>query len=92
MEFLKRSILWLPVGYAFTDVVASVHRIKGDSMAPTLNPEGTDSDVVLVEKISVRYYMTHDSTDLNFCAVLLPFINQLDHMGGLVLLQIVQVQ
>lgn len=47
----KRVAWWLPVTIAFTDLVASVLRVEGDSMLPTLNADPLFSDWVIVEKV-----------------------------------------
>eukprot|EP00878_Enallax_costatus_P026389 GHUV01028321.1.p1 GENE.GHUV01028321.1~~GHUV01028321.1.p1 ORF type:complete len:168 (+),score=18.52 GHUV01028321.1:205-708(+) len=53
-SMIKKGIWLVPVGIAFTDCIASVLRVEGASMKPTLNPDGSASDWVLVEKLSVK--------------------------------------
>jgi hypothetical protein len=54
-QFARQFLFSLPVGIAFTDLVASVVRVDGASMQPTLNPDGSGScDWVLVDKFSVK--------------------------------------
>lgn len=51
---IKKGVWLVPVGIAFTDCIASILRVEGASMRPTLNPDGASSDWVLVEKLSVK--------------------------------------
>jgi nickel-type superoxide dismutase maturation protease len=53
-EALRWSIIWVPPLIAFSDNVASIKIVSGQSMSPTLNPEMHSSllDVVLISKIS----------------------------------------
>jgi signal peptidase I len=64
-QFVRQFLFSLPVGIAFTDLVASVVRVDGASMQPTLNPEGSDSsDWVLVDKFSVKVMHKHRRGDV----------------------------
>jgi mitochondrial inner membrane protease subunit 2 len=55
MEFAHRSIWWIPVGLCGTDYIASISRVSGRSMQPTLNSRGADSqDVILLDKWAAR--------------------------------------
>jgi signal peptidase I len=52
---MLRAVSWLPVGFAFSELVAALHSVSGISMQPTLNPSAdVMKDVIAVEKISVR--------------------------------------
>lgn len=55
-----RCFLWsVPVAIATTDLLASVIRIDGQSMAPTLNPDAASTsspDYVFVEKVSIKWF------------------------------------
>ncbi|WIA11859.1 hypothetical protein OEZ85_011945 [Tetradesmus obliquus] len=54
-KFVRQGLWLLPVGIAFTDCIASVLKVEGASMRPTLNPNSNGpSDWVLVEKLSVK--------------------------------------
>lgn len=65
LAFLKRGAAALPVGIAFTDLVASVTRVDGPSMQPTLNPAGQQAcDWVLVEKISSKLFHKYYRGDI----------------------------
>ncbi|KAL4527365.1 hypothetical protein Ndes2526B_g08936 [Nannochloris sp. 'desiccata'] len=60
MSFFRRTVMWLPVGFAFTDIVAGFHRCVGPSMMPALNPPGFSSeDLILAERLSFRLYKYH---------------------------------
>jgi signal peptidase I len=56
MKFIvPKTLAWIPVGFAFSDIVASVHQVVGESMCPTFNPAGsTLNDVLLLEHLSFR--------------------------------------
>jgi hypothetical protein len=55
---LKNAVLWVPAGFAFSDLVANVARCPSDSLSPTLNPPGPTAaaDVVLLDRLSFRLY------------------------------------
>jgi len=55
MSVFRKTVMWLPVGFAFTDIVAGFHWCVGPSMMPTLNPPGSSSeDLILAERLSLR--------------------------------------
>lgn len=63
--FLRQFVLSLPIGIAFTDLIASVVRVDGASMQPTLNPVGsTSSDYVLVEKFTIKVMQKYRRGDV----------------------------
>lgn len=65
LSTLKASAWWVPIAIAGTDLVATVIRVEGESMQPTLNPEGaTLSDWVLVEKISYKWLHRYTRGDV----------------------------
>lgn len=61
-----KSLAWsIPVAVAFTDCIASVIRVDGTSMQPTLNPEGSASpDWVLVEKATYKWLHRYNRGDV----------------------------
>lgn len=63
---LVRQVVWtVPVGIAFTDLIATVARVDGPSMQPTFNPDmGKGSDWVLVEKVSYKLLHRYDRGDV----------------------------
>jgi len=54
--FLKQVAWSLPVAIAFTDCIACVIRVDGQSMQPTLNPDPDSRDWVLVEKVTYKLF------------------------------------
>lgn len=52
--FLKQVAWSVPVAIAFTDCVACVIRVDGQSMQPTLNPDTDSRDWVLIEKVTYK--------------------------------------
>lgn len=65
MRALRRLLWSVPITITFTDVVASIIRVDGASMQPTLNPKGAEGrDWVLVEKWSVKLRHIHHHGDV----------------------------
>jgi signal peptidase I len=58
MPSAVRQFLWaIPAAITFTDVIASVIKVEGASMQPTLNPPSSSvSDWVLVEKLTIKVW------------------------------------
>jgi len=58
MPSAVRRFLWaIPAAVTFTDVIASVIKVEGASMQPTLNPPSSSvSDWVLVEKLTIKVW------------------------------------
>eukprot|EP00245_Coleochaete_scutata_P007671 TRINITY_DN2321_c0_g1_i3.p1 TRINITY_DN2321_c0_g1~~TRINITY_DN2321_c0_g1_i3.p1 ORF type:complete len:168 (+),score=15.32 TRINITY_DN2321_c0_g1_i3:98-601(+) len=53
---IKRSAGLVPVVILFNDGVASMSKVEGRSMQPTLNPQGyAMEDFVLLDKLTMRY-------------------------------------
>lgn len=63
-KFLKQVAWTIPVAIAFTDCVACVIRVDGQSMQPTLNPEPGQKDWVLVEKVSYKLLRRYQRGDV----------------------------
>jgi signal peptidase I len=67
-DALKRFAWGLTVGLACTDSVATLVRVDGWSMQPTLNPGGGSSDQgsewVLVEKLSYKWRHKYSRGDV----------------------------
>lgn len=54
-QTFKKGLWLVPIGVAFTDCIASVLRVDGASMRPTLNSSAAPAeDWVLVEKLTVK--------------------------------------
>ncbi len=65
MDFAKQVAWSLPIGIAFTDLVASVVKVEGPSMQPTFNPDlRMSSDWVIVEKISYKLLHNYHRGDV----------------------------
>eukprot|EP00879_Flechtneria_rotunda_P006819 GHRR01007163.1.p1 GENE.GHRR01007163.1~~GHRR01007163.1.p1 ORF type:complete len:169 (+),score=19.12 GHRR01007163.1:226-732(+) len=55
VQWVKQALWTIPVGIAFTDCIASIIKVRGASMQPTLNPTGSDAcDWILVEKLTIK--------------------------------------
>ena len=55
LEIARQAPPWIPVGFCFTDYVASVSLVSGRSMQPTFNSRGPEShDAILLDKWSAR--------------------------------------
>ncbi|XP_020774810.1 mitochondrial inner membrane protease subunit 2 isoform X1 [Boleophthalmus pectinirostris] len=54
--FVSGFFVAVPVTVTALDRFAYVARVEGASMQPSLNPEGSDSDVVLLNRWSVRNF------------------------------------
>uniref|UniRef100_W5NG34 Peptidase S26 domain-containing protein n=1 Tax=Lepisosteus oculatus TaxID=7918 RepID=W5NG34_LEPOC len=55
--FVSGFFIAVPVTVTVLDRLAYVARVEGASMQPSLNPEGgTTSDIVLLNRWSVRHY------------------------------------
>lgn len=64
---LAKQLAWtLPVGLAFTDLVASIVKVEGPSMQPTFNPNlgSKPDDWVLVEKVSYKLRHIYNRGDV----------------------------
>ena len=47
-------LFWVPVGITFTDLVASIHQVRGLWMKPTFNPQKS-CDYVLLDKLTPQF-------------------------------------
>ncbi|GAB0090394.1 Mitochondrial inner membrane protease subunit [Sergentomyia squamirostris] len=52
--FIKSTLVGIPIGLAFLDIVGYVARVEGSSMQPVLNPGEIDCDYVFLSRWSVR--------------------------------------
>lgn len=66
IRHVTKQFLWfVPAGITFSDLVASVIRIDGLSMQPTLNPADSPwSDWVLVQKFSIKLLRQYSRGDV----------------------------
>lgn len=74
LDTAKQVVWTLPIGIAFTDLVASVVQVQGPSMQPTINPDLDTSQAstsgrssyewLLVEKISYKLLHTYHRGDV----------------------------
>lgn len=56
LRFIKTIALGGVFGVTYIDVFGYVARVEGESMKPTLNKEGNESDYVYLNKFSAKDY------------------------------------
>ncbi|GFO44073.1 mitochondrial inner membrane protease subunit 2 [Plakobranchus ocellatus] len=49
-KLIKGGLIALPSYIAFTDIFYAVRTVDGQSMQPTLNPDGNNTDFVLLDR------------------------------------------
>ena len=65
LTYVKQLVWTVPIAIAANDLIASVMRVDGPSMQPTLNPDlSQPSDWVLVEKISYKWHHKYERGEL----------------------------
>ncbi|XP_055078484.1 mitochondrial inner membrane protease subunit 2 isoform X2 [Periophthalmus magnuspinnatus] len=77
--FVSGFFVAVPVTVTALDRFAYVARVEGASMQPSLNPDGSDSDVVLLNRWSVRNFQVQRG-DIVSVVLTLKDKNRLSHI------------